>query len=370
MTGDPTRVRVLGVRGFSDGTEHIDRGCPCASWATHWKDWLLAALPASARGRIDVDVEIAHPGPAGQQGSSAAPSVDAGRIGPGQGWAGLPVVAAGSAIPADGGPAGPAAATGDLLVVQDTDELSRLAALLSDGDDGARTAACDHVVAAIEHFEPDVVLGYGTGSVLAYEALAQTARRVPLLISVSSPLAIPWLFSALRPAPVHAQGQWPGSTEHWIDIYDRRDPLAARRPLIDHFDGPVADRPVDLAQPAGSPEQAYLSCHTLGAVLEDCFGRRRADPNLIADLRRVLSDICADQIAIYTLLSDIDFPMARLEADFRGAEHTWAAVLHELSCGVLNRGVDVLLEQARLRFPDNPELSRVRRYCNRPAARY
>jgi len=269
-------------------------------------------------------------------------------------------------------PPGISTITAEVPMAQDAveEQLSNLAALLSSRDGGTRTAARDRVAATIEEFEPDIVLGYRTGSVLAYEALALVKRRVPLLISISSPLTVPQLFSALSPAPTHAQGHWPGEAEHWIDIYDRRDPFAARRPFIDHFDGPVADRPVHLAHGIGSPEQAYLSCQTLGAVLEDYFGRRRIDVNLTADLRRILSDVCADQVAIYALLSDIGFPTSRLASDFYAADRTWGAVMHELSCGVLEGGVDLLLEQAQRRYPDNPELSRLRRYCNRPAARY
>jgi hypothetical protein len=381
-------VRILGVRFYSAETAHTGRGCPCADWAASWLDSLSAALPASARGRIVLDVEMAHPSGTGSGGRLVPLRIEA----TAHGAAGARTAARTEAdiLPVPGlMPARSTAAMTNLAGHDAADppdtsliteapcveaspeqELSSLAALLTGNGEGMTATVRDHLAVMIEEFEPDIVLGYRDGSVLAYEALALAGLRVPLFVSVGSPLAAPQVFSALSPVPVHAKGQWPNAAEHWIDIYDPRDPFAARRPFINLFDGPVADRPVDLGQGISTPEQAYLSCQTLGAVLEDHFGRWRTDVNLIADLRRVLTLICADQRNIHALLFDMDYPMARLTSDFRGADETWGEVLNELSFGAVKGGVERLLEQAGQRYPGNQELRRLRRYCNRPSARY
>ncbi|MEU7908513.1 effector-associated domain EAD1-containing protein [Actinoplanes sp. NPDC049118] len=364
MVTDLVRVRVLAVPDLDDDRGHAGPRCVCAEWALEWKDHLLRGLPASARGRIDLDVEMAHPRPAEGEALAATARL------------GVPGVLLTPPVPAQ---ADPAAA--DRLVVALTDRgpgPAHAATLAPDQDNGRypadvagagpalRDSARDVVAAKVEEFGPDLVLALGTGSVVAYEALAASHCRVPLFVSIRCPLAVPRVFASLTPAPTHALGAWPAAAEHWIDLYDRRDPVAARRPLIDHFDGPVADRPVSLgADSAG--EREYLSCPTLGILLEDFFGRRRVDRSLPAELRAVLCEVCADERAINGLLQDIGFPIARLSS-FVGADERWAEVMHELVSGTLLNGVDRLIERARHRYPDNARLQRLRRECNRPAS--
>jgi Effector-associated domain 1 len=419
MTTDLVRIRVLGVRAYPAEVVHLQRACRCLQWATQWRDRLLEALPASARGRIDLDVQMAHPSLEGlteqsvlrtvhessgwdrhrsasasfgladmqearngdQDGLVAKNTLDDHDSAPAEaetvsllastaaGFVANPLAQAGRDPVSRQGCTAPLS-VGDPLADDEAERHVAALAQLLLGDDGAKVAMREHLVAMIDEFEPDVVLGYRMGSVLAYEALALARRQVPLFVSVSSPIAEPRLFSALSPEPTYAKGRWPDGAEHWIDIYDRQDPFAVRHPLIEHFDGPVSDRPVVLAHDVPPGEDAYLSCQVMGIMLEDYFGRRRVSVNLSGELRRVLSDICPEDDAIRAVLSDIEFPMSRLPVEFRGADETWRMVIHELTCGVLERGMNLLVDQAKQRYPDNRELRRLSRYCNRPAARH
>lgn len=88
---------------------------------------------------------------------------------------------------------------------------------------------------------PDIVLGHSLGSVIAYEGLCQSTRRVPVLLTVGSPIGIPGLiYDKLRPAEPR-----PRSAPHvrdWVNVSNLADPMVVPVPEIAGlFRKPVRD---------------------------------------------------------------------------------------------------------------------------------
>jgi hypothetical protein len=72
---------------------------------------------------------------------------------------------------------------------------------------------------------PTIVVAHSLGSVVAFEALHDRSRDVPLLVTLGSPLgmrAVVW--PRLRPAPPRT----PGGVERWLNFWDRDDIIVAR----------------------------------------------------------------------------------------------------------------------------------------------
>jgi hypothetical protein len=125
---------------------------------------------------------------------------------------------------------------------------------------GLRTRAAENVASAIGD-ETKIVIAHSLGSVAAYEALCLlSGHNVHHFITLGSPLAMPHCIRGrLAAFSAHGRHAWPRTVEHWLNLFNRRDPVALYR-LRSHFgDGyRIDDRPVRL--PLGRPHQlvSYL----------------------------------------------------------------------------------------------------------------
>lgn len=94
-----------------------------------------------------------------------------------------------------------------------------------------------------------VLVGHSLGSVVAYEALCRlTGHGVRALVTLGSPLGVPFVFERLTPAPRDGVAVWPGAGVHWTNVYDRHDVVALQEELAQLFGGDgrtVADVPVE-----------------------------------------------------------------------------------------------------------------------------
>ena len=77
--------------------------------------------------------------------------------------------------------------------------------------------------------EPTVVIGHSLGSVVAYNILRTDPRalRVPLYVTLGSPLAIRAIRDELRPL------RFPQTVQTWYNAFDARDVVALATRILD-----------------------------------------------------------------------------------------------------------------------------------------
>jgi hypothetical protein len=87
---------------------------------------------------------------------------------------------------------------------------------------GVKTEINGIVAAALTESEPTVVVGHSLGSVVAYSVLREDPRalRVPLYITVGSPLGVRPIRDQLKPL------KFPKPAKAWYNAYDERDVVA------------------------------------------------------------------------------------------------------------------------------------------------
>lgn len=120
-----------------------------------------------------------------------------------------------------------------------------------------------------------VLIGHSLGSVAVYEYLCRyRPPSVRMLVTLGSPLGIPNLiFERLTPAPVGAQGAWPGLVTSWLNVADPDDIVALRKQLAGLFpppsaEGSVRDQLVDNGERPHAIDR-YLNAAPTGAGLGD-----------------------------------------------------------------------------------------------------
>jgi hypothetical protein len=100
----------------------------------------------------------------------------------------------------------------------------------------------DAIVKAVLTEAPTIVVGHSLGSIVAYSVLRTDSRalRVPLLVTIGSPLGIRPIRDQFRPL------KHPAQVKTWFNAYDRRDGIALHAldssnfpvtPPIENFDG-------------------------------------------------------------------------------------------------------------------------------------
>jgi hypothetical protein len=125
---------------------------------------------------------------------------------------------------------------------------------------------------------PEVVavLGHSLGSVVAYEALHEHGRSIPLLVTFGSPLGMrSVVLPRLRPQPPTT----PSSLHRWINIWDKDDVIVARPYLHRyitanlHGIGPISRR-VDSDGLWVHPATAYLAHPDLAGPVAEALRTR------------------------------------------------------------------------------------------------
>jgi hypothetical protein len=90
-------------------------------------------------------------------------------------------------------------------------------------DETIRSAALDSVLKLIDA-NTKVLIGHSLGSVVAYEAMHLVKQRLPLLITLGSPLGLHTIvYERLRPQPPC----FPSNVQRWVNVADRDDFIAA-----------------------------------------------------------------------------------------------------------------------------------------------
>lgn len=136
-------------------------------------------------------------------------------------------------------------------------------------------------------FGPYVVIAHSLGSVIAYDVLRALSRakcRVPLFVTIGSPLGMDEVQDVLRgrsnpkgPLPV------PECVERWVNVADRRDPVAADPKLANDYKGKTAIEDQSawgLNPDSSNPHSAsgYLSTETVRLAVRSVVGPQFAQP--------------------------------------------------------------------------------------------
>jgi hypothetical protein len=133
---------------------------------------------------------------------------------------------------------------------------------------------------------PYVVIAHSQGTMIAYDVLRSLPAdcRVPLFLTIGSPLGITEVQDVLRdlskpkgPLPV------PACVERWINVADRRDPVAADPELANDYNGKPAIEDTcwwGLNPDPSNPHSAtgYLSTETVRLAVRGVVGPQFAQP--------------------------------------------------------------------------------------------
>lgn len=99
-----------------------------------------------------------------------------------------------------------------------------------------RNLVRDRVAGVIRREAPAVVIAHSLGSYVTYETLhAHADLQVDLLVTVGSPLRLPFLARRLDPALRAGRGARPGGVKRWVNIADVGDVLAVPPKLAEVF---------------------------------------------------------------------------------------------------------------------------------------
>lgn len=156
-----------------------------------------------------------------------------------------------------------------------------VATYLRTPDSEARGRARRTVEDLIAEHQPDVVIAHSLGTVVSYEALhTKSKQRVPLLLTLGSPLALPKaVFPRLQPSPTQdgaagrEMGFRPPGVERWVNIADPGDPVAIPPRLAKAFHGVTLDLPDTVHATYGFHHaRNYLACAATAATLAPYLG--------------------------------------------------------------------------------------------------
>lgn len=139
--------------------------------------------------------------------------------------------------------------------------------------------------------QPAALIGHSLGSVVAFEYLRLNPNiHIPVLITLGSPLGLKTI-RALMPDPDWAHGTVPTNVSRWVNIRDRRDPVACAGDLSPAWTGITDAPPVDNGNDPHSVT-CYLSKAATGLALLETYpqlaephqGESKDPPTLGEDL--------------------------------------------------------------------------------------
>ncbi|MGW4894851.1 hypothetical protein ACWEQL_21665 [Kitasatospora sp. NPDC004240] len=137
----------------------------------------------------------------------------------------------------------------------------------------ARRAARDVVADAIRLHRPRVVVAHSLGSVVTYEALhAFPELEVELLVTLGSPLGLPFVTRKLEPGPRAGRAPRPSGVGRWVNIADVGDLVALPPELGGAF-------PVDRH---AATNIGAVDFHTLGGYLANGLPAAALAPYLLS----------------------------------------------------------------------------------------
>ena len=145
-------------------------------------------------------------------------------------------------------------------------------------DQALREAARQRIMDAIA-CDTRIVIAHSLGTVVTYEALALSGRKIDLLITAGSPLGIPKLFFDKLHPELEATSRrlWPPGVRRWINLSQPKDVVCLRKSLRSIFHRDEAEIEDHLlADPAGlfnaHDAENYLSAAPLVAAVSSIVG--------------------------------------------------------------------------------------------------
>jgi hypothetical protein len=114
-----------------------------------------------------------------------------------------------------------------------------------------------------------VVVGHGTGALIAYEALCALSDAVSVaFVSLGAAMCGPQqVFTRLEPAPRNEQGHWPAAIRRWFNVVAHSDPTAMIAPQLTERFGPgIEDEVIEIKSSCGDL-QPYLLDRATGRAL-------------------------------------------------------------------------------------------------------
>jgi hypothetical protein len=146
--------------------------------------------------------------------------------------------------------------------------IDQVGRFLAAGD--IRRSVRDRVDAVLGE-DTELVIAHSLGTLVSYEVLADRTELSPAFITMGSPLATPFAFEQLKPAPVDGVGAWPGSVRSWTNIVAVGDPACGGKGLSTRFTERVIDHMVDNGHRAHDPEP-YLNAAVTGQAVASALG--------------------------------------------------------------------------------------------------
>lgn len=119
--------------------------------------------------------------------------------------------------------------------------------------------------------DTELVVAHSLGTIVSYQVLAARPELSPALVTMGSPLATPFAFDQLKPAPTDGVGAWPGSVRSWTNVVGVGDPACGGKGLCGRFGDRVVEHVVDNGHRAHDPEP-YLNAAVTGAAIAEALG--------------------------------------------------------------------------------------------------
>ena len=137
-------------------------------------------------------------------------------------------------------------------------------------DPGIETAAIGRVV---ERLEPDtqIVIAHSLGTLVSFASMRRNPDvRVPLLVTLGSPLGASFVQDRVADDVVDGIAPWPGGVQRWVNVAAVGD-MACVQPRLSTLWGPrVVDHVVDNGHRAHDVEP-YLNARVTGAAIADAL---------------------------------------------------------------------------------------------------
>ena len=133
-------------------------------------------------------------------------------------------------------------------------------------DPGIETAAIGRVVDRIEP-DTEIVVAHSLGTLVSFAALRRNPDlRVPLLVTLGSPLGASFVQGRIADDVVDGIAPWPGRLERWVNVAAVGD-MACVQPRLSTLWGPrVEDHLIDNGHRAHDVEP-YLNARVTGAAI-------------------------------------------------------------------------------------------------------
>ena len=157
------------------------------------------------------------------------------------------------------------------LVGQHTlDRITYLAGVMAT-DPGIEDAVIARVVDRLTD-DTEIVVAHSLGTVVTFGAMRRNPdRRLPLLVTLGSPLGAPFIQQRVADEIVDGIAPWPGGVERWVNVAAVGDMACVEPHLAKRWGPRVQDHRVDNGHRAHDVEP-YLNARVTGAAIAEVIG--------------------------------------------------------------------------------------------------